>query len=462
MKPHLPVTGRGTLRTVTLIIVLTVICMLAGPFGGTADSSSAHNRSGTSNARPPRAAVTLTYLSTQNQQLIKPAIDQFNKTHPGIRVVQQFLPFDQLFQQIQVRLGAKSAQPDIVDVDAPVVAAYAVQGFLAPINSSFSKRDLAQFVPSTLGTGYYRGRLLAPPINSSSQVLYYNKDLLRKARVPFPRNSFPPRKADRLTWEKLATLAQKATFRSHSQVTAWGLVIDQIDRVYQLLPLPESLGGQAISKDEIHAGGIINSPPWVKAFAYYYNLFNKWQVSPKGATDAATAGLFASGHASFFWGGPWNVPTFLAAKNLHWGVAPTPYFAGGKVITPNDSWHLGVSRYSKHVAQAAQFVRYMTAGRGNDIYVNAIKQVPSLKRQVRRIEDSPAYSKFPDNVLRLATWESAHTAVPRPVTPGYTEYQDITTQAFNNMRSGQAVKAALDAAASQIDRALAKYRHISP
>src|SRR2546421_548045 len=127
----------------------------------------------------------------------------------------------------------------------------------------------AQAAPATLRTGYYYGHLLAPPLNSSSQILYYNKDLLRKAGVPFPPND--PNK--RLTWEQLATEARKAQVVSGSQVMAWGFVIDQIDRPYQLLPLPESLGGQPISKDGLHVAGITNSPAWIKAFTYYYNLF---------------------------------------------------------------------------------------------------------------------------------------------------------------------------------------------
>lgn len=406
--------------------------------------------------RPAAAAptVTVTWLSTQTAAIVGPIIKSFEKDHPNIKVVQQFLPFDQLFQQIQVRLASGSTSPDIIDVDAPVVAAYAVQGFLAPLDSYFSKADLAQFIPATLNTGYYYGHLLAPPLNSSSQVLYYNKDLLKKAGIPFPPNDV----TKRLTWEQVATEAQKAQVKSGSQVTAWGLVIDQIDRPYQLLPLPESLGGQPISKDGLHVQGIINSRPWVDAFTYYYNLFNTWGISPKSATDAQTAGLFSGGHAAFFWGGPWNAPTFTQAKGLNWGFAPTPYFAKGKPVTPNDSWHLGVNRRSAHVAEAAQFIHYITVGLGQDTWAAKVSQTPSLKRTAKAIATDPQYAKFPDTILRLTAYEAVHTAIPRPITPGFSEYQDILTQAFNNIRTGQQPKAALDAAASQIERALAKYR----
>lgn len=409
-----------------------------------------------SGARPVRAAspVVINYLATQGADVMPGIIATYQKQNPGVKIVRQNLPFDQLFQQLQVRLSAGSTDLDIVDVDAPVVAAYAVQGFLAPLDAYFSKADLAQFIPATLNTGYYYGKLLAPPLNSSSQVLYYNKDLLSKAGVPFPPNDVKKR----LTWEQVAEQARKAQVKTGSQVSAWGLVIDQIDRPYQLLPLAESLGGVPISKDGLHATGYINSPAFVKAYTWYYNLFNTWGISPKSATDTQTAGLFASGKAAFFWGGPWNSPQFQLAKNLHWGYAPTPYFAGGKPVTPNDSWHLGVNSHSKNIAAAAQFIHYVTVGAGQDTWAAKVVQVPSLKRTADKIQHDAKFATFPADMLRLTSYEASHTAIPRPITPGFSEYQDFMSQAFNNMRSGQSAKAALDAAAAQIDRAMAKYR----
>jgi len=410
-----------------------------------------------SGAHPTQAAPTivLNYLSTQGADVMPGIIATYEKANPGVKVVRQNLPFDQLFQQLQVRLSSGSTDLDIIDVDAPVVAAYAVQGFLAPLDSYFSAADLAQFIPGTLKTGYYYNHLLAPPLNSSSQVLYYNKDLLRKAGIAFPPNDV----TKRLTWEQVASMAQKAQVKTGSQVSAWGLVIDQIDRPYQLLPLAESLGGVPVSKDGLHVTGYINSPAFVKAYTWYYNLFNTWGISPKSATDTQTAGLFAAGKAAFFWGGPWNSPLFQASKGLHWGFAPTPYFAGGKPVTPNDSWHLGVNSHSKNIAAAARFIHYVTVGAGQDTWAAKVVQVPSLKRTAEKIQHDPKFASFPANMLRLTSYEASHTAIPRPITPGFSEYQDYMTQAFNNMRSGQSAKAALDAAAAQIDRAMAKYRH---
>ena len=410
-------------------------------------------------ASPARAAptvVTMLALADQVPEMQKIAA-QFHTLHPDIAVSIQGVPFDALFQQNQVRLSSGASSPDVVQVDAPVVASYAVQGFLAPLDAAFSKDDLAQFVPASLQSSYYLKHLLATPLNSSGQALYYNKDLLAAAGVPFPANDVK----QRLTWERLATLARKAQVTTGGKVSAWGLVIDQIERPYQLLPLPESLGGKPISADGLHTTGVINSAPWVKAFTYYYDLFNTLGVSPKSATDAETANLFQAGHAAFFWGGPWWAPYFLSAKKLHFGYAPSPYFAGGRPVTPNDSWHLGVNRHSANFAAAAAFVRYITVGPGNDRWAadGGNFQVPSLTREIQKTLTDPSFATFPNSLARLTAQEAQDTAIPRPITPGYGEYQDILTAAFNNIRTGQKPQAALDDAAAKIDRALQKYRN---
>src|SRR6266700_8154638 len=58
--------------------------------------------------------VLLTLSGSAWQNAITSVINAFEKAHPGIRIVQQNVPFDQLFQQIEVRLGSGSTTPDII------------------------------------------------------------------------------------------------------------------------------------------------------------------------------------------------------------------------------------------------------------------------------------------------------------------------------------------------------------
>ncbi len=73
------------------------------------------------------------------------------------------------------------------------------------------------------------------------------------------------------------------------------------------------------------------------------------------------------------------------------------------------------------------------------------------------IETDAAYDEFPNNVIRIAAKESRETAVPRPKTPGYLEWETNMNRAFENIKNGTDPKEALDRAASEIDNLLKKY-----
>ena len=61
----------------------------------------------------------------------------FEAENPDIDVEIEQVPFNSLFEQIQVRLAAGSAQPDVISVDVPLVAGYGLRGWLLPLDPYF-------------------------------------------------------------------------------------------------------------------------------------------------------------------------------------------------------------------------------------------------------------------------------------------------------------------------------------
>jgi multiple sugar transport system substrate-binding protein len=59
---------------------------------------------------------------------------------------------------------------------------------------------------------------------------------------------------------------------------------------------------------------------------------------------------------------------------------------------------------------------------------------------------------------RIAHHELDNTAVVRPATPGYREYEDVMRVALRDITAGADVKTQLSRAAQRIDRELQKYR----
>ena len=65
---------------------------------------------------------------------------------------------------------------------------------------------------------------------------------------------------------------------------------------------------------------------------------------------------------------------------------------------------------------------------------------------------------FNSDLWRITQAEFDSTALPRPATPGFREYEDILRVALRDMQAGGSVAQTLTGAAQKMDRELAKYK----
>ena len=379
-------------------------------------------------------------------------IKGFEAEYPNYSVKLELMPFDKLFQSLEVRLSAKDPSLDVFLVDAPVVANYTVKGFLAPLDPLIDPAAKARITSSSLNASTFRKQLMVLPLNSSTVNLYYNKDIFAKRGVTPPPNDVNKR----WTWDQVADAAKKLTYSENGQ-KVYGLVFEQINRPYQLIPLGQSAGAkQLVSDDGLTSKGYTNSDAMVKGTQFYYDIYNTWKVSPKVAAEE-TANYFQSGKVAMFVGGPWDIPGFKAAK-VNFGFAPHPYFKGGSPVTPTGSWMLGVSAFSSKKEAAAKFIEYTATAEGAQINFDIGGNLPCSLAVLNKIKTDPKYQQFPDNAMQLAVFEALNTAVSRPLTPGYTEWQSVMEEAYANIMNGTQPKKALNDAVSEIDAQLKKYK----
>jgi len=131
-----------------------------------------------------------------------------------------------------------------------------------------------------------------------------------------------------------------------------------------------------------------------------------------------------------------------------------PYFKGGKAATPTGSWHVGINPRTAHLAQSEAFVKWMSTRYAMNLWFDLRQYPPSLKQ----IWNERASTTFVDPVWKIVQYELAHTATPRPATPGYREYEEFLRTAIQDIQTGGDVKGSLSKAASSIDREMRKYR----
>jgi multiple sugar transport system substrate-binding protein len=178
-------------------------------------------------------------------------------------------------------------------------------------------------------------------------------------------------------------------------------------------------------------------------------------VSPPGQFDTAlTPELFGAGKCAMILGGTFLYDTFKSKfTNLDFGVAPHPYFAKGKPVTPTGAWHFGVNPRSTQKEAVAKFVRDMLS---DDIQAQWFKVRPYVP-VVTAVWQKEAAS-FDSDMWRIVRKELEGTAVPRPATPGFREYEDVMRVALRDLQAGGNVQQVLTAAAQKIDREIAKYK----
>jgi ABC-type glycerol-3-phosphate transport system substrate-binding protein len=400
--------------------------------------------------KEPTSPVTLNYVgAAYPAKALEPVITAFENAHPNIKIKYQEIPQNQLNNVLSSRLDGSDI--DVFDVDMPRVAAYDARGWLTDLTPTFG--DLAGDIDkASLEASSIDGKLVGMPLQTSSQLLYYSKRLLKQAGVAFPAQD----PDERMTWEDVEAAARKVQADGGAKT---GLLFDQIDTYYQLQPLPMSAGGSAGAKGEGNLEPDITSPEWVKAMGWYGKLFADG-VSPRGVTGPETPSLFASGEVAFYVGGPWWAPQFEAVKDLDFGVAPHPYFAGGKPYTPTGAWALGLNKHSNNVDAALIFMRFMGLDDGGfSQYISELAVPPA---NVQGTDKYYAGKVFQDPRMAGATdiirYELENTATVRVKTVGYLEFEGIMIRTFDDIINGTPAERALGRASSELDAAWRKYR----
>ena len=384
--------------------------------------------------------------------VLQPFFEKFEK-ETGIKVEVDDYEFRKLLDIIEVRQKAEDETVDIFFVDAPLVPSYAVRGFMKPLNEYFTEEEIeATWPKAAVDVGYWDGTLWAPPINNSSQVLFYNRKLLKEAGLAYP----PVEVEKRWTWKQVVEAAKKIVDPDRG---IWGFCLGQVNRYYQLQALPESAGGgSGVSPDGLSVKGYLSNEGWIKAFTFYRDLFEKWGIAPRGPSHGELMEMAAAGKIALYVDGFWNIPPMQKA-GLDFGVAPHPYFADGVVATPSNSWHIGVWSHSKKLEAAVKLLRYLTMDPEVSIYwLEEHGQFPSHRAALDHILEDPGYADQPLVAYRIGAYEAAHTAVVRARTPAFLEFEEILLDTFEDIRNGADPKASLEMAEFRIERAMTRYR----
>ena len=203
----------------------------------------------------------------------------------------------------------------------------AARGAVKPVYELMRETGVAfdpnAYVPAV--KGYYSlpdGRMVSMPFNSSTTIMFYNKDAFKKAGLDPAK---PPQ-----TWPDLIAAAKKikaANAAPCAFTTAWPTwaQFEQFSAIHDV-PLATKANGMAGLDAELK----INSPLHVKHVQALMDM-QKEGTFKYGGRDAAGDALFPSGECAMIHASSGLRARILREAKFEWGAAMLPYWPG----TPN-------------------------------------------------------------------------------------------------------------------------------
>jgi len=434
----------------TATCAATVLVVTACGAGGS-DEQNAASGSWSVPQQDPTATLNVVGILDPKADGMDTVVAAFEKEHPTIKVNYQQVPFDNLNSVLDSRITSKTGDPDVFWADQPRVPALAKRGYLQDLTAQFSGLT-SGLQEATVKNSSYEGKLWSLPIANSTQVLFYNKDLLAKAGVQGP--SMDPNQ--RITWQQLKTDAQTVQQKGGAST---GLLFGQPNRYYQLEPLPVSAGGGIGAAGEGNLAPAVNNDGWVRAMTYYGSLYAD-KVSPRGIAAEQIDSTFLAGNTAYLVEGNWMVGK-LADSKLNWGAALDPVWEGGKPATPNGSWSVGMNPFSKNKDAAAVFMKWLAIdGESGYAKYRSYAELPANAAGLKSYLGSKAFtgSEGGKQAAEVVNYETQNTPVGRVPTVGYIEFEDIIGRAFSDIANGVDPKTALDSAQNQLSTAWQQYK----
>ena len=287
-------------------------------------------------------------------------VSKYQAAHPDVKIEIQHAPWSGYFTRLDAQLAA-GAGPDVFFITN--VPSYASRGALAPLDDLIKQSSfpIDQYVPSSLLTHSFEGKLYSIPRDSAPSALYYNSDAFDAAGVAYPNADWK--------WADLRDAAIKLTTNEGGRITRYGLALESNDWATWV----QQNGGKVFDDPLKPTTFLLAEPAAVEAIQYIGDLINKDKVTPnflEAEQAGGTAQLFSSGQAAMVITNPSRLGTF-ADVPFKWAVANLP--AGPTGIHSNRTGGAGfaINANSKNPEAAWAFLQYLAGPEGQSIFAGA-------------------------------------------------------------------------------------------
>jgi len=324
----------------------------------------------------------LVFGEPEELEAYRNVIRAFRRVEPDIQVnLVEASDRDDLLARLSTSFAGGSP-PDLFLLNYRFYGQFAARGVLEPIESRLESSDVFQpddFYAQALDAFRFDGELTCLPQNISSLVVYYNRDLFRRAGVPEPRPGW--------TWNDMVRKALALTKDSDGDgnIDQFGLGVEP--SLIRIAPFVWSNGGDVVDDQDRPTRFTLDSPAARRALEAFFDLRQLHFVIPSEeeveSEDDETR--FLNGRTAMVLSSRRATPAFRTITSFDWDVAPLPRHRKPAGILHSDAYCM--TEASGNKTAAWRFMEFALGPVGQRITARSGRTVPSLVEVSR----SPAF-----------------------------------------------------------------------
>jgi multiple sugar transport system substrate-binding protein len=342
---------------------------------------------------------------------------------------------DQRHQLYVQWLNAWSTEPDVLQLDVVWTPEFAAAGWIRPLDDvGMPAADAAEFFSAPMTANRWQGRLYAIPWFVDVGMLYWRTDLMPAAPETFAELEEVARRAlasksaaSGFVWQGARYEGLVTVFLEHL-VAYGGAILDAAGHV------------------------VVDSPAAVQALTAMHDSIYRDRIVPEAVLtwqEEQTRFAFQNGNAAFMRNWPYAAALLRDPNESsvagRFAVAVMPRATGRSAATLGGA-QLAINARSRRPDDAWALIAYLTAPAQLLERAAATGQFPARRSVYDDAALTPALAIAPSQARAII-----ERAVPRPVTPVYTQLSGILQIHLHRALTRQeAPAAALSSAASEM------------
>jgi sn-glycerol 3-phosphate transport system substrate-binding protein len=398
-----------------------------------------------------------TFGDAKRSGWIQARADEYNRTHPEQKIVPIFKGDSNESLQATVLAARQGKAPALVQVEGVSSQLALDSGVFQPI-SSVKEVDLSDYIKPVLSYYTIDGKVNSIPFNSSSPVLYFNKDLMLKAGLDPKR---PP-------YTFAGVLEQCAKFDAAKlgvkcvALTPFSWLFEQWMSQQNVQLLNNGNGRQARATTSS-----VGSAEGRKIFAFYKDLNDKGYLTNTGklADTVGTNAIFSNQKALMTINSTAGLGNLLEASKqsgFQMGVGILPIPDGTKrngVIIGGASLWISKSATKPHAEAALDFALFMTNTENMANWHKITGYYPVRTSSVKLLRKEGWFS---GNPLQVVAFNQLLKTVPNIANAGALSgaiipMRAVIEQGIQKVLSGQEVANVATSANEQVNAVLVEY-----